>query len=66
VVAIVGQQARMSLGSSYQQEVDLHTLLKDLASEFVETCMDPRQAGHLVDRAFRTAIADRTVTAINR
>jgi pyruvate dehydrogenase (quinone) len=64
VVAIVGQQARMSLGSSYQQEVDLHTLLKDVASEFVETCMDPRQAGHLVDRAFRTAISQRTVTAI--
>jgi len=64
VVAIVGQQARMSLGASYQQEVDLHTLFKDVAHEFVETCMDPRQAAHLVDRAVRIALSQRTVTAI--
>src|SRR5206468_9924824 len=36
VVAIVGQQKRMSLGSNYQQEVDLNTLFKDVASEFVQ------------------------------
>src|SRR6188472_2876732 len=30
VVAIVGQQARMSLGAEYQQEVDLHALFKDV------------------------------------
>src|SRR5215203_1631933 len=44
VVAIVGQQARESLGSDYQQEVDLTTLFKDVASEFVQTCMVPEQA----------------------
>jgi pyruvate dehydrogenase (quinone) len=64
VVAIVGQQARMSLGANYQQEVDLQTLFKDVAHEFVETCMDPRQAAHLVDRAFRIARSQRTVTAV--
>src|SRR5918911_3963665 len=64
VVAIVGQQARMSLGAAYQQEVDLHSLFKDVASDFVATCMDPRQAGHLVDRAVRIARSQRTVTAI--
>ena len=64
VVAIVGQQARMSLGASYQQEVDLQTLFKDVAHEYVETCMDPKQAAHLVDRAVRIALSQRTVTAL--
>src|ERR1700750_800511 len=43
VVAIVGQQARMSLGANYQQEVDLPTLFKDV-SEYVQVCMEPAQA----------------------
>src|SRR3954468_19198677 len=30
VLAIVGQSARVSMGSSYQQEVDLHSLFKDV------------------------------------
>src|SRR3954465_13017071 len=64
VVAIVGQQARMSLGASYQQEVDLGALYKDVAHEYVEVCMDPRQAAHLIDRAVRIAISQRTVTAV--
>ncbi|MDX6707441.1 MAG: hypothetical protein QOI48_3287 [Solirubrobacteraceae bacterium] len=64
VVAIVGQQARMSLGAAYQQEVDLQSLFKDVAHEFVEVCMDPRQAAHLVDRAVRIALSQRTVTAV--
>ncbi len=51
VVAIVGQQKTFSLGSNYQQEVDLNTLFKDVASEFVQTCMSPPQVRHLVDRA---------------
>src|SRR5216110_3932790 len=49
VVAIVGQQKRMSLGAEYQQEVDLQVLFKDV-SEFVQVCMEPAQARHLVDR----------------
>src|SRR4051812_32415556 len=64
VVAIVGQQKRMSLGGHYQQEVDLACLFKDVAGEFVEVCMDPRQARHLVDRAMRIAMAERTVTCV--
>jgi pyruvate dehydrogenase (quinone) len=64
VVAIVGQQARMSLGASYQQEVDLDALYKDVAGEFVQTLMVPSQASHLIDRAMRVALASRTVTAI--
>ena len=44
VLAIVGQQARMSLGSDYQQEVDLVSLFKDVAGAFVQVCMVPEQA----------------------
>src|ERR671925_537164 len=64
VVAIVGQQARMSLGASYQQEVDLNALYKDVAHEYLEVCMDPKQAAHLIDRAVRIAVSQRTVTAV--
>src|SRR5436190_17483951 len=63
VVAIVGQQKRMSLGAHYQQEVDLQVLYKDVA-EYVQTCMDPAQARHLVDRAVRIALDRRGVTAL--
>src|SRR5438105_8027538 len=34
VLAIVGQQDQKGLGGSYQQEVDLVTLFKDVASEY--------------------------------
>jgi pyruvate dehydrogenase (quinone) len=64
VVAIVGQQKRMSLGGHFQQEVDLQSLYKDVASEFVQYCMAPTQARHLIDRAVRIAQATRSVTAI--
>lgn len=64
VVAIVGQSSRLAMGGSYQQEVDLHSLFKDVASEFVQTAMAPAQLRHLVDRAFRIALSERTVTCI--
>jgi pyruvate dehydrogenase (quinone) len=64
VVAIVGQQKRMSLGANYQQEVDLNTLFKDVASEYLMTVMDPTQARHVIDRAMRIAQAARSVTAV--
>jgi len=64
VVAIVGQQARMSMGGDYQQEVDLHSLFKDVAHEYVHTCTSPAQARHLIDRAIRIARTHRTVTCV--
>jgi len=64
VVAIVGQSARMALGGHFQQEVDLLSLFKDVAGDFVQVCTMPEQARHLIDRAFRIAKAQRTVTAI--
>src|SRR5205085_4984424 len=64
VVAIVGQSSRLAIGGSYQQEVDLQSLFKDVASEYVQTAMAPAQLRHLIDRAFRIARSERTVTAI--
>jgi pyruvate dehydrogenase (quinone) len=64
VVAIVGQQARSALGGSYQQEVDLTTLFKDVAHEYVQMATEPSQIRHLVDRAIRIALAERTVTCL--
>jgi len=64
VVAIVGQQARSALGGSYQQEVDLITLFKDVAGDYVHMACEPSQTRHLVDRAIRIALAERTVTCI--
>ncbi len=63
VVAIVGQAAREALGGSYQQEVDLQALFKDVA-RYVQTITVPEAARHVIDRAFRIAIADRTVCCI--
>jgi pyruvate dehydrogenase (quinone) len=53
----------MSLGAHYQQEVDLDALFKDV-SRYVQTCMDPAQARHLVDRAIRIALAERSVATL--
>jgi len=64
VVAIVGQQSLASLGGSYQQEVDLVSLFKDVAGEYVHMASSPEQMRHLVDRAVRIAKAERTVTCI--
>ncbi|MBN4665212.1 thiamine pyrophosphate-requiring protein [Pandoraea nosoerga] len=64
VVAIVGQQKRASLGGDFQQEVDLHALFKDVAHEYVQEIMTPAQARHVIDRAFRIAHDQRTVTCI--
>ncbi|MGW7254400.1 thiamine pyrophosphate-requiring protein [Streptomyces sp. NPDC054834] len=64
VLAIVGQTHRTAMGGSYQQEVDLHTLFKDVASDFLETVTVPEQLPNVLDRAIRTAYARRCPTAI--
>ncbi|HEV2591826.1 MAG TPA: thiamine pyrophosphate-requiring protein [Gaiellaceae bacterium] len=64
VLAIVGQQAQMALGGHYQQEVDLQTLFKDVAHEYCEMATEPAQVRHLVDRAHRIALDQRSVTCI--
>ncbi|WP_460146940.1 thiamine pyrophosphate-requiring protein [Pseudomonas sp. H2_H03] len=64
VLAIVGQQARAALGGHYQQELDLVSMFKDVAGAFVQQATVPAQVRHLVDRAVRTAVGERRVTAI--
>ena len=64
VMAIVGQQARAALGGDYQQEVDLISLFKDVAHEYVHMASTPAQVRHLIDRAIRIAKAERTVTCV--
>ncbi|MEU0403453.1 thiamine pyrophosphate-requiring protein [Streptomyces sp. NPDC006197] len=64
VVAIVGQTNRSAMGGSYQQEVDLMALYKDVASDFCETVTVAEQLPNVIDRAMRTAMARRSVTAV--
>ena len=64
VLAIVGQQARTAIGAHYQQEIDLNSMFKDVASAFIGTASVPAQVRHLVDRAVRIAVGHRKVTAL--
>ena len=64
VMAIVGQQARSAIGGDYQQEVDLVSLFKDVAHDFVHVANSPLQVRHLVDRAIRIAMEQRAVTCV--
>ncbi|MFK0257119.1 thiamine pyrophosphate-requiring protein [Streptomyces sp. NPDC090445] len=64
VVAIVGQTDRSAMGGSYQQEVDLLSLFKDVASAFCEMVTVPEQLPNVLDRAMRIAATGRTPTAL--
>ncbi|MFB4319178.1 thiamine pyrophosphate-requiring protein [Actinomadura sp. 21ATH] len=64
VVAIVGQTNRTAMGGSYQQEVDLLSLYKDVASDFVQVVNVPEQLPNVLDRAIRVAIAEGAPTAL--
>src|SRR5436190_13673542 len=64
VVAIVGQTARSAMGGCYQQEVDLLTLFKDVASDYVQMVTVPEQLPNVIDRAIRIAISQQAPTAI--
>lgn len=64
VVAIVGQTNRSAMGGSYQQEVDLLSLYKDVASDYVQMVTVPEQLPNVLDRAIRIALTERTTTAL--
>ncbi|MDK3257254.1 thiamine pyrophosphate-requiring protein [Blastococcus capsensis] len=64
VVAIVGQTERSAMGGSYQQEVDLLSLYKDVCSDYVQMCTVPEQLPNLIDRAIRVAVSERAPTAL--
>jgi pyruvate dehydrogenase (quinone) len=64
VVALMGQQQRTVLGSQYQQEIDLLSLVKDVAAQFAQTVTTAEQVPLVLDRAFRTALATRSPTVV--
>jgi pyruvate dehydrogenase (quinone) len=64
VVAIVGQTERSAMGGSYQQEVDLLNLFKDVCSDYVQMCTVPEQLPNLIDRAIRIAVSESAPTCI--
>jgi pyruvate dehydrogenase (quinone) len=64
VVAIVGQTNRSAMGGSYQQEVDLMSLYKDVASDYLQTVTVPEQLPNVLDRAIRVALTMHAPTAI--
>ncbi len=63
VVAIVGQQARVAMGSDFQQELNMERLFGDVA-EYVKAVTTPMQAQLVVDRAVRIAEAYRAPTVV--
>ncbi|MGB3412334.1 MAG: thiamine pyrophosphate-requiring protein [Microthrixaceae bacterium] len=63
VVAVVGQQARVALGSDFQQELNLERMFGDVA-EYVKTISTAMQAQLVVDRAVRIAHASRKPTVV--
>ena len=64
ILAIAGQSPRTAIGAHYQQEIDLQSMFKDVAADYVATVMAPAQVRHVIDRAVRIAIGQRAVTAI--
>ncbi|MGZ8196607.1 MAG: thiamine pyrophosphate-requiring protein, partial [Methylosarcina sp.] len=52
------------LGANYQQEVDLVSLFKDVAHEYVHMVSAPAQIRHMVDRAMRIALSERSVCCL--
>jgi pyruvate dehydrogenase (quinone) len=63
VVAIVGQQGLVSLGSHAQQEVNLERVFADVAG-YVQTVTTGMHAQVVVDRAVRIARAERCPTVV--
>lgn len=63
VVAVLGQQKRLSLGAHYQLEIPLNRLFADV-SEYCQMIVHPGQARHVIDRAFKTALTTRGVATI--
>ncbi|WP_448628468.1 thiamine pyrophosphate-requiring protein [Geodermatophilus sp. URMC 64] len=64
VVAVMGQQQQTVLGSEYQQEIDLLSLVKDVAAQFAQVATTAEQLPLVLDRAFRTALATRSPAVV--
>lgn len=63
VVALLGHTAQTAQAGGYYQEVDLPTLCSDVGG-YVAEVKDASQVRHIVDRACRTALAERTVAVV--
>ena len=63
-MAIVGQTFVRAIGGDFQQEVNLLQLYSDVASSWCQQVNTPSSVRHIVDRAFRIAQAERTVTCV--
>src|SRR3954465_15002356 len=64
VVALMGQQQQSVLGSEYQQEIDLLSLVKDVAAQYAQVAATPEQLPLGLDRAFRAALAPRSPAVV--
>lgn len=64
VVGVVGQTNLTAMGGSYQQEVDLTTLFKDVCNQYVQVLAAPQQLPNLIDRAIRVALATSSPTCV--
>ncbi|MBT2448645.1 thiamine pyrophosphate-requiring protein [Streptomyces sp. ISL-43] len=64
VVAIIGQPGGGTVGGAHQQEAELRRLFEDVAAAGSETVRVPGQLPDVLDRAIRTAYADRAPTAV--
>lgn len=64
VVVIVGQTNGTAMGGSYQQEVDLISLYKDVANNYVQMVTAPEQLPNVLDRAIKVALTERAPTAV--
>ena len=64
IVVLLGQTALTALGGNYYQEVDLHSVFKDVGQAYIQTISSAAQVDHMVDRACRTALAERGPTVL--
>lgn len=64
VVVVLGQTALTAIGGNYYQEVDLHSVFKDVGQAYIQTVTDASQVAHMVDRACRTSLARKAPTVL--
>jgi pyruvate dehydrogenase (quinone) len=64
VLAVIAQQHQTVLGSGYQQEIDAHSLFKDVCHAYLGTITTAEQLHLVIDRAIRTAQATRSPTCV--
>jgi pyruvate dehydrogenase (quinone) len=64
LVAIIGQITQTALGGNYFQEVDVPALFAGVGVAYGQMATVPQQFPLVIDRAMRTALAERTPTCV--